>query len=61
GLAGKRSADTLAHHRPVVAGKTVEAACNAIEELEAEARLAMLMRGRQGFQLSDDQIHRVIT
>jgi len=35
----------LANHGPVVAGKDVEAACNAIEELEDTARLAVLMRG----------------
>ena len=42
---GKRSAVMLANHGPVVAGKDVEAACNAIEELEDTARLAMLTRG----------------
>ena len=42
GLAGKRSAVMLANHGPVVAGKDVEAACNAIEELEDTARLALL-------------------
>jgi ribulose-5-phosphate 4-epimerase/fuculose-1-phosphate aldolase len=45
GLAGKRSAVMLANHGPVVAGKDIEAACNAIEELEDTARLAMLTRG----------------
>jgi len=35
----------LANHGPVVAGKDVEAACNAIEELEDTARLAMMTRG----------------
>ena len=45
GLAGKRSAVMLANHGPVVAGKDIEAACNAIEELEATARLALLTRG----------------
>ncbi|MGB7242736.1 MAG: 3-oxo-tetronate 4-phosphate decarboxylase, partial [Sulfitobacter sp.] len=39
GLAGKRSAVMLANHGPVVAGKDIEAACNAIEELEDTARL----------------------
>ena len=45
GLAGKRIAVMLANHGPVVAGKDIEAACNAIEELEDTARLAMLTRG----------------
>ena len=35
----------LANHGPVVAGKDVEAACNAVEELEDTARLALLTRG----------------
>ena len=61
GLAGKRSAVMLANHGPVVAGKTVEAACNAIEELEATARLALMMRGLPAQALSSDQISQVIT
>ncbi|MEO0498762.1 MAG: aldolase [Pseudomonadota bacterium] len=61
GLAGKRSAVMLANHGPVVAGKDVQAACNAIEELEATARLAMLMRGIPANRLSEDQIQAVVT
>ncbi len=61
GIAGKRSAVMLANHGPVVAGKTVEAACNAIEELEETARLAMLLRGVEARQLSDEQVRAVIT
>ncbi len=61
GLAGKRSAVMLANHGPVVAGKTVEAACNAIEELEETARLAMLLRGVDARQLSESQVRQVIT
>lgn len=45
GLAGQRSAVMLANHGPVVAGRDIEAACNAVEELEATARLALLTRG----------------
>ncbi|MFK7870750.1 MAG: aldolase [Roseobacter sp.] len=56
GLAGKRTAVMLANHGPVVAGKDVEAACNAIEELEDTARLAMLMRGIPARMLTDAQI-----
>lgn len=56
GLVGKRSAVMLANHGPVVAAKDVEAACNAIEELEDTARLAMLMRGIPARRLSDAQI-----
>ena len=61
GLAGKRSAVMLANHGPVVAGKDVEAACNAIEELEATARLALLTRGHHPRLLNIDQIHDVVT
>ena len=61
GLAGKRSAVMLANHGPVVAGKDVEAACNAIEELEDTARLAMLMRGFDAKALSSEQVQAVVT
>lgn len=45
GLAGRRSAVMLAHHGPVVAGRDLEAAVYAIEELEETAKLALLTRG----------------
>ncbi|SFS19907.1 3-oxo-tetronate 4-phosphate decarboxylase [Yoonia litorea] len=61
GLAGKRAAVMLANHGPVVAGKDVEAACNAIEELEDTARLAMLTRGHHPRALTDDQIQALVT
>ena len=61
GLAGKRSAVMLANHGPVVAGKDIEAACNAIEELEDTARLALLTRGMKPGQLTPDQIQSVVT
>ena len=61
GLAGKRTAVMLANHGPVVAGKDVEAACNAIEELEDTARLAMLMRGIPAKMLSDAQVQDLVT
>lgn len=61
GLAGKRSAVMLANHGPVVAGKDVEAACNAIEELEDTARLAMLTRGLNPRMLKADQIGALVT
>ena len=60
-LAGKRSAVMLANHGPVVAGKDVEAACNAIEELEATARLAMLTHGHHPRLLNTAQIQDVVT
>ena len=61
GLAGKRSAVMLANHGPVVAGKDVEAACNAIEELEDTARLALMTRGMGARALNDDQVRAVVT
>ena len=61
GLAGKRAAVMLANHGPVVTGKTVEAACNAIEELEATARLALMIRGLPANALTSDQISAVVT
>lgn len=61
GLAGKRSAVMLANHGPVVAGKDVEAACNAVEELEETARLAMMMRGIDARVLTDTQVSDVVT
>ena len=61
GLAGKRSAVMLANHGPVVAGKDVEAACNAVEELEETARLAMMMRGVEARMLTAEQVKAVVT
>jgi len=56
GLQGRRAAVMLANHGPVVAGKTPEAACNAIEELEATARLALMLRGLPARMLTPDQV-----
>ena len=56
GLGGKRAAVMLANHGPVVAGLTPEAACNAVEELEATARLALMLRGLPARMLDAAQI-----
>jgi len=61
GLAGKHSAVMLANHGPVVAGKNVEAACNAIEELEDTARLALMTRGMNPQGLSEGDVQRLVT
>lgn len=61
GLAGKRAAVMLANHGPVVAGKDVEAACNAIEELEDTARLAMMTRGLNPRTLTEAELQAVVT
>lgn len=61
GLAGKRSAVMLANHGPVVAGKDVAAACNAIEELEDTARLALLLRGVDARMLNPQQVQSIVS
>ena len=60
GLAGKRSAVMLANHGPVVAASDVEAACNAIEELEDTARLAMLVRGHDARMLDPNEVAAIV-
>lgn len=60
GLAGKRAAVLLANHGPVVAGRDVEAAVNAMEELEETARLALLTRGCSPRLLDAAQIAAVV-
>lgn len=60
GLAGKRSAVMLANHGPVVAGKDIEAACNAIEELEESAKLAFMLRSMNANILTDAQVKSVV-
>lgn len=51
GLAGRYSAVLLANHGPVVAGKTLEAAMWATEELEETSRLYLLLRGMEHRQV----------
>lgn len=60
GLAGKRSAILLAHHGPVVAGRDLEAAAYAMEELEETARIALLTRNLQPRRLNDAQIRDLV-
>lgn len=60
GLAGTRSAVMLANHGPVVAGLDLDAACNAIEELEATSRLAMLLRGTTPNLLTPQQVSELV-
>lgn len=61
GLAGRRSAVLLANHGPVVAGKDLEAAVHATEELEETARLALLTRGCNPAMLTDAQVRDLVT
>ena len=60
GLAGKRSAVLLANHGPVVSGKDLESSVNAIEELEATAKLALILKGADAKALDKSQINSVI-
>ena len=59
-LAGKRSAVLLANHGPVVAGKDLEAAVYATEELEETAKLALLTRGHHPNMLTEAQIRDIV-
>lgn len=45
-LAGRHHAILLANHGPVVAGSSLTAAVNAIEELEQTAKLMLLLQGK---------------
>jgi len=60
GLAGKRSAVLLANHGPVVSGKDLESSVNAIEELEATAKLALILKGADAKVLDNAQINSVV-
>ncbi|WP_136442308.1 aldolase [Pacificoceanicola onchidii] len=59
-LGGKRAAVMLANHGSVVAGKDVQTACNAIEEMEATAQLAMMTRGMNPRGLTSDQVQALV-
>ncbi|WP_372614522.1 3-oxo-tetronate 4-phosphate decarboxylase [Halomonas sp.] len=56
GLAGRHSAVLLANHGPVVAGKSLEAAVYATEELEETAKLFLLLQGRNPRGLTPEQV-----
>jgi ribulose-5-phosphate 4-epimerase/fuculose-1-phosphate aldolase len=56
GFAGKHHAVLLANHGPVVAGASLEAAVNAIEELEETAKLFLLLRGARTRFLTPEQV-----
>ena len=55
-VAGRHAAVLLANHGPVVAGKSLDAAVGAVEELEATARLYLLLHGRPTRPLDPAQI-----
>jgi 3-dehydro-4-phosphotetronate decarboxylase len=56
GFSGRHHAMLLANHGPVVAGTTLSAATDAVEELEATARLFLMLRGQSCRCLTCDQV-----
>ena len=54
-VAGKHHAILLANHGPIVAGKDLESAVYATEELEETARLFLLLRGNKLKILTPEQ------
>jgi ribulose-5-phosphate 4-epimerase/fuculose-1-phosphate aldolase len=55
-VAGKHHAVLLANHGPVVAGSSLDAAVNAIEELEQTAKLMLLLQGQPTRYLNPEQV-----
>ena len=55
-LASRHHAVLLANHGPVVAGSTLAAAADAMEELEATAKLHLLLRGEKTRPLDAAQV-----
>jgi ribulose-5-phosphate 4-epimerase/fuculose-1-phosphate aldolase len=56
GFAGRHHAVLLANHGPVVAGASLAAAADAIEELEETAKLYLLLRGAKTRFLTAAQV-----
>lgn len=56
GYAGKHHALLLANHGPVVAGASLAAAADAVEELEATARLYLLLQNTRVRALTPEQV-----
>jgi ribulose-5-phosphate 4-epimerase/fuculose-1-phosphate aldolase len=55
-FAGRHHALLLANHGPVVAGASLAAAADAVEELEATAQLYLLLRGARVRTLNAEQV-----
>jgi len=55
-VAGKYHAMLLANHGPVVAGNNLSAASDAVEELEATAKLFLLLQGKRVRTLTPQQV-----
>jgi ribulose-5-phosphate 4-epimerase/fuculose-1-phosphate aldolase len=56
GFAGRHHALLLANHGPVVAGSSLSAAADAVEELEATAKLYLLLRHEKLRCLTQEQV-----
>jgi ribulose-5-phosphate 4-epimerase/fuculose-1-phosphate aldolase len=56
GYAGRHHAMLLANHGPVVGGSSLAAAADAVEELEATAKLYLLLRGQRVRPLTEAQV-----
>ena len=61
GLAGRYTSVLLANHGPVVAGKDLEAAVYATEELEETAKLRLLLHGLNPRLLTREQVRDLVT
>jgi ribulose-5-phosphate 4-epimerase/fuculose-1-phosphate aldolase len=58
-VAADHAAVLLANHGPVVAGRSLDAAVGAIEELEATARLHLLLQGHRVRPLDAEQVQKL--
>jgi 3-dehydro-4-phosphotetronate decarboxylase len=58
-VAGRHHAVLLANHGPVVAGKNLETAVYATEELEETAKLYLMLRGDKTRLLSAEQVRQL--
>jgi ribulose-5-phosphate 4-epimerase/fuculose-1-phosphate aldolase len=56
GFAGRHHAILLANHGPVVGGSSLSAATDAVEELEATAKLYLMLQGRRVRTLTPAQV-----
>jgi ribulose-5-phosphate 4-epimerase/fuculose-1-phosphate aldolase len=57
-LASQHHAILMAHHGPVVAGTSLSAAVDAVEELEETAKLYLMLRNIEHKTLSDEQVQK---